>query len=119
MIFLCVQQKKETHTGLQQLVNDDRIFIFGWSIPLMKLWFFFTETLWGKGKGTQTSGTFGAIRSKEAVPPNNGEVISTLSVYLPALRFSFFSFCRHAYFTHPECVLGVFNIQGSVIEMAC
>jgi len=79
----------------------------------MKLWFFFTETLWGKGKGTQTSGTFGAIRSKEAVPPNNGEVISTLSVYLPALRFSFFSFCRHAYFTHPECVLDTRCIQYS------
>jgi len=38
-IFLCVQQKKETQTGLQQLegeVNDDTIFIFGWSIPLIK-----------------------------------------------------------------------------------
>jgi len=37
--LLCVQQKKETPTGLQQSkwvsrVNDDRIFIFGWSIPL-------------------------------------------------------------------------------------
>jgi len=32
--FLCVQQKKETHTGLQQL---DRISIFGWSIPFKKV----------------------------------------------------------------------------------
>jgi len=48
--LLCVQQKKETPTGLQQSkwvsrVNDDRIFIFGWSIPLniwAKLaWFYF------------------------------------------------------------------------------
>jgi len=35
--FLCVQQKKETHSDLQQLeggcVNDDRILIYGWSIP--------------------------------------------------------------------------------------
>jgi len=31
-IFLCVQQKKETRGW----VNDDRIFIFGWSLPLMK-----------------------------------------------------------------------------------
>jgi len=34
-IFLCVQKKKETHTGLQQL--DDRILILGWSIHLMLL----------------------------------------------------------------------------------
>ncbi len=36
-IFLCVQQNKDIHTGLELLeewVNDDRIFIFGWTIPL-------------------------------------------------------------------------------------
>jgi len=36
----CVQQKKKIHTGLEQLngklkVNDDGIFIFGCTIPLM------------------------------------------------------------------------------------
>ncbi len=35
-IFLCVQLNKDIHTGLELLgwVNDDRIFIFGWTIPL-------------------------------------------------------------------------------------
>ncbi len=27
--IFCIQQKKETHTGLEQLVNDDRIKILG------------------------------------------------------------------------------------------
>ncbi len=34
-IFFCVQLKKVTHTGLEGWVNDDRIFIFEWTIPLM------------------------------------------------------------------------------------
>ncbi len=34
--IFCVRQNKEMHTGLELLewVNDDRIFIFGWTIPL-------------------------------------------------------------------------------------
>ncbi len=38
-IFLCVQQNKDIHTGLELLkgwVNDDRIVIFGWTIPLIQ-----------------------------------------------------------------------------------
>ncbi len=33
-ICFCVQHKKETHTGLEQHVNDDNIFIFGRTISL-------------------------------------------------------------------------------------
>ncbi len=38
--FFNVQQKKETHTGLEKTwgwVNDDIIFIFGWTVPLSVL----------------------------------------------------------------------------------
>ncbi len=36
-IFLCVRRNKDIHTGLELLwgwVNDNRIFIFGWTTPL-------------------------------------------------------------------------------------
>ncbi len=33
-IFFCVQQKKLTHTGLEQLKGSKLFFIFGWTIPL-------------------------------------------------------------------------------------
>lgn len=36
-VVFCVPQKKVNHTGLEQhdWVNDDRIIIFGWTIPLI------------------------------------------------------------------------------------
>ncbi len=34
-IIFCVQQKKEIHTGLEQLKGDEGTFIFGWTIPLI------------------------------------------------------------------------------------
>ncbi len=33
-IFFCVQQKKESHTGLEQ-VNNGSIFILEWTVPSM------------------------------------------------------------------------------------
>ncbi len=33
-IFFCVFQKNETHTGLEQVVFDDRIFIFSGELSL-------------------------------------------------------------------------------------
>jgi len=47
IIRFCVQQKKETHTGLEQLgqLKDDRIFIFGSTIPLTHLYNFQNKLL--------------------------------------------------------------------------
>ncbi len=37
-IFFCRRQNKEIHTGLELgWVNDDRYFIFGWTIPLSRI----------------------------------------------------------------------------------
>ncbi len=53
-IFFSVQQKKETHRGLEQVEGeyDDRIFIFGWTSISFRciMMLFFTHTLNKKEK---------------------------------------------------------------------
>lgn len=47
-VLLCfyVQQKKGTHTGLEQheWIHDDRIFTFRWTSPLKQTWWFLKKT---------------------------------------------------------------------------